>query len=326
MRKGIMVLLGVTMMTLFTACSHTQSSKEGLWQVHFEYDCYSGSQFYLDAWVERITEAGAEVTVRKRIGPNNSTGIQKEGTFQINAGQLQELRDILSRYDLEAFSRLPTRSSGASPRRTLRVWDGESDTEIPWNAVFPKTTPPQEDILYYELFQFFNGLLKNEPEWQEVAGEDLEDPRQDPRYTVRMVEQFGNMVALVPGTGNSTDGHGAQLDYGSQDWWRAEGFTGSWKTVTTDRFETTGETGTLIVQEDGSVSLTLNEVLYSGMLGTVRTYREPIQVRLEQEGESRLFELYPLNQDDYSELQIQSYPGPVPEPQFDPVDVCMTKE
>lgn len=326
MRKGILFLLGVAMTTLLTACQDPQSVNEGLWQVHFEYDCYSGDPFYLDAWVRDFTESGAEVTLKKRVGPANSTGIEKEGTIAIDAVRVQELQSILNRYDLAAYSQLPTKSASSSPRRSLRVWEGDADMEVAWNAVFPKTTPPEEDILYYELFQYFNGLLKQEPDWQEVIGEDLEDPRSDPRYSNRTVEQFGSIVPLVPGTGNSTDGHGAQLDYGADDWWIREGFTGAWKTAASDQFETTGETGRLTVQEDGSVDLTLDAVSYRGMLGNVRFYREPIQVTLEHDGEKRVFAIYPLRQEDYSELQIQSYPGPVPEVQFEPIDVYAVKE
>ena len=325
MHRTVRFLLGAAMMTVFTGCKAEQPVKTGLHQVHFEYSRYSGDEMALDAWVDHITESGAEVTVKKRIG-SGSSAAEQEGMLKITADQTEELRAILNRYDLEAFSKLPERSYGSSPHRSLRVWDGDRDYDISWNKVFPKTLPPEEDILYFELFNYFNGLLKGNAAWQDVIGDDLEDPREDPKYQVRTVEQFGNLIPLVPGTGNSTNGYGAELDYGDRIWWLEEGFTGSWHACASETVETTADTGVFRVEEDGMTELQVDGTVYSGTLGKVRTYLEPVMAELAAGEEKRTFEIMPLHQDDYTELQIRSYPGPVPEPQFEPIDLYLVKD
>lgn len=151
--------------------------------LRFEYDKYSGEQYYLNAYVEDMTENGGKITLIKRVGPMNYTGHKKEGELTLSGEQVALLWEILDRYDLKAWSQLPTKSSSVSPTRNLIVFRGEKILyRVMWNARFPKTLPPQEDILYFELYNFFNDLVAAESGWEDVISENLKDPRDNPAY------------------------------------------------------------------------------------------------------------------------------------------------
>ena len=297
--------------------------------LRFSYDRFSGDQVCLNAYVEQMTDSGAKVTLEKRVGPMNYTGHTKEGELTLSGAQVQALREILDSYDLEAWSHLRTRGSGASPSRSLIVFSGDSKLyDIPWDAVFPETLPPQEDIMYAQLFNFFNDLIAQAPGWEEVRSENLEDPRDNAAYGERTVTWFGHEVKLVPGTGTwHEDGSYAQIDYEGRDWWTEEGFVGRW---TLDREAPTDdlnvpESASLRVREDGSAELKLNGETWTGAVSPVRYYRDAIGLRLEKDDESRNCQVYACYEESYMRVHVTCHPGPVPEPQFAPIDVYLLK-
>ena len=302
------------------------SSVTGL---RFSYDNYSGKEFELNVYVENMSEEGAKVTVEKRVGPMNYTGHTKEGELKLTGGQAAELKDILSRYDLKAWSELPTRGYGYSPTRSLIVFSGNDILyKIMWSAVFPKTLPPEEDIMYAELFNFFNDIIASEPGWEEVRSDNLDDPRDNPAYYEREVTWFGNIVKLVPGTGVwYEDGRGATIDYEGKDWWVEEGFVGEW---TLDEENPTGglndvKDASLTVRQDGTVLFVKDGEEWTGTVDPGRKYKAETGIALEKDNEYRNCEVYLYYEESYERISVTCYPGPVPEPQFAPIDVNLIK-
>lgn len=316
--------------TAAAQAAETPENKDGrVTGLHFTYDMYSGEQFYLDVHVSELTERGAKAELTKRVGPMNYTGHKMEGELQLTGEQADTLLEILGRYDLAAWSKLPTSGSGSAPSRSLLVFSGnETIFDIRWNAKFPETLPPQEDIMYAELYNFFNGLIADAPGWEEVRSEDLDDPRENAAYGGRTVTWFGHEVKLVPGTGTwHEDGSYADIDYEGKDWWIEEGFTGRW---TLDREQPTdgpNEIGSasLKVMDDGSILFKLDGEEWPGSLSSVRRYKDSVYMTLERDGEKRSCEVGLMYEESYERIHIRCYPGPVPEPQFTPIDVYLVK-
>ena len=299
---------------------------EGIWELGFAYEMNVGEQFSMDARVSDIGPEGCRVKLRKRVGPLNYTGHTMEGELDLDGDRTRTLLEILDRYDLKAWSECPRRGYGTDPYRTLIVFSGEETWDIGFDTVFPDTLPPQEDILYMELYNFFNGLVRDIPDWAEVRSEDLPDPRENPAYGEREVTWFGRQVRLVPGTGIYADYRGAEIDYGEERWWLLEGFTGTWSMSAEWREEATHASAVLTVREDGSVTLTLDGTTWTGELGEKRYYRVDIGVRLSSEGETgRVFTLESIEQEDYGLLRVYAYPDPYPTEQFYPTDVTLEK-
>ena len=297
--------------------------------IHFTYDMYSGDQFYLDVIVEKMSGKGAQAEIEKRIGPMNYTGVRKEGTIRMNGEQVQALRDILGRYDLKLWTECRLSSYGTSPSRSLYVFEGsELVYRISWNTQFPETLPPQEDIMYAELYNFFNDLISAEPGWEDVRSDDLDDPRDNPAYYERTVTWFGNEVRLVPGTGTwYENGAYAEIDYEGRDWWIEEGFTGSW---TLDEENPTNglnppKSASLTVNEDGSVLFVLDGEEWPGRVAPTRRYRDSTGILLEKGYEDRACTVALMQEESYRRIHLYCYPGPVPEPQFPPIDVYLLK-
>ena len=295
--------------------------------VHFCYDMFSGEEFKLDAWVEEIDDSGAKLTLSKRVGPMNYTGHSMEGELRLSREKTDELLAILSRYDIEGYSRLRGSGHSSAPSRTLAVFYGERMLDVRFDAKFPETIPPVEDVMYYELYAFFNNIVSAEPGWEEVRSDNLPDPRDNPGYGERTVIHMGREVRLVPGTGTDyEDGRGATIDYGGEDWWLIEGFTGTWQISGEDVVypERTHESVTLTVGEDGSALLTVDGEQWEGALPKDRCYRSDIGITFTR-GYTHRSVTVELSGEDYSRLRIYAYPGPVPEEQFDPLDVRVTK-
>ena len=337
MKKLLPLLLAGGICLLLFSCHKGQGPQEtappekkpdGIWEIGFSYDMFSGDQFCLEARVTDITPEGCRVKLEKRVGPMNYTGHTMEGEFDLDGDRTAALLEILGRYDLEAWSKLRRSGSSAAPGRTLMVFSGEDQWYIAFDAVFPKTLPPLEDVMYMELYNFFNSLIRGMPDWSEVQSPDLPDPRENPAYGEREVSWFGRTVRLVPGTGVYTaDFRGAEIDYGEEKWWFLEGFTGTWILVEEWREEASHLSAQLTVREDGSLTLTLDGREWTGTLGDKRYYREDIGVRLTCEGEgSRSFTLMCLEEEDYGLLRVYAYPGPVPEEQFYPTDLVLEKK
>ncbi len=298
--------------------------------LRFIYDRFSGNQLYLNVFVENMSENGADCTIEKRVGPMNYTGFKKEGSLSLDGKQASELEKILGRYDLEAWSHLPSKSSGASPSRSVIVFSGDDVLyDVMWNAKFPETLPPQEDIFYAELFNFFNDLISGEPEWAEVKSDNLEDPRDNPAYYERRVPWFGHQVRLVPGTGTWYEsGAYADIDYEGKDWWTEEGFTGTWTLdpeKSADSFQAP-ESAALRVREDGTIIFLLDGEEWTGAPSPVRRYKDSAMIHLEREGEQRACSVDLMEEESYERIHLTCYPGPVPEPQFVPIDVYLVKE
>ncbi len=333
--KKLMLLLLLTVLGGAAAVNQTGGSDgnmanltdtNGITRVHFTYDQYAGDQFRLDAWVEDFGAGGAVATVEKRVGPMNHTGVKKEGKVTLSRAQADELLEILSRYDIRAWSRLRRRGYGTSPSRIVAIFYGDEMVDIPWDAIYPESLPPQEDILYCELYNFFNGVLRETPGWEAVRSDDLEDPRDNPAYRARTVDWFGGAVPLVPGTGSLSESwYGAELDYGTRRWWDAEGFTGVWELATEGCEENTEQSARLCVEPDGSVTLTLDGTEWTGRLPEKRYYREEIGLRLESDGERRRFGVRNTCRDSYEQIRISAHPGPHPEPQFPYTDDILDK-
>ena len=302
----------------------------GITEVYFSYDSFSGDLFCLNARAEHFDESGADVVIEKRLGPRNRTGTSKKGSIHITPEEVRELQAILKRYDLDAWSRLRRKSASSSPSRVLMVWEDDKLYEVPGNAVFPETIPPQQDIMYFELFVFFNGLLKKEDGWEDVIGEDLEDPRDNPAYKERSVLHFGREAALKKGTGTfHTDGKGAEIDYGGDPWWNAEGFTGTWQAGRSAAYpdlENTSQSCTLTVNDAGHCTLVIGKEIWQGTVPSVRRYRCEIGLSLEKEKyERRSFDIWNIIEDSYEELRLTSYPLPYPEEQYDETEIILIK-
>ena len=182
--------------------------------------------------------------------------------------------------------------------------------------------------MYMELYNFFNHLIRDIPDWQDVQSPDLEDPRENPAYEEGDALWFGRRVRLVPGTGTVyEDRRGAEIDYGGEAWWIQEGFTGTWTLAGEEwQEEATHTSASLTVEEDGSVTLTLEGETWTGQLPEKRYYKADTGFRLEnREQGSRSFTCALMEQEDYTLLRIFAYPGPVPEPQFYPTDVVLER-
>ena len=299
--------------------------------LRFIYDKFSGDQVYLNAYVEGMSETGGKVTLIKRVGPMNYTGHKMEGELEFSGEQAARLREILTGYDLEAWSQLPTGGSGASPSRSLIVFRGDVILyNVMWNARFPETLPPQEDILYFELFNFFNDLVAAEPGWEEVVSDNLEDPRDNPAYYERTVTWFGNEVKLVPGTGTYyEDGRYAEIDYEGRDWWIEEGFTGKWE-LDVDEPTLGGlnipESAALTVYEDGTLEFVLDGEVWQGEVYGKRKYMDDFWITLEKEdGQWRGCEVSTLGRESYDRIHISYNSNPYPEPQYPPIDIYLVK-
>lgn len=294
--------------------------------VHFRYDQYSGDQFYLDANIKKIKDSGAKAEITKRVGPNNYTGFKKEGKIKLDENEVKELLDILGRYDLEAFTNYQDSGVGYSPTRTLIVFSGDTILyDVAFDTVFPKTLPPEEDIMYAELYNFFNDLVAKEPGWEEVVNDNLPDPRDNPAYGERTVTWFGNEVRLVPGTGTYyEDGSLADIDYQGKDWWIEEGFIGEW-VIDTEKTDYITD-ASLKVNEDGTVLLTVDGRQYEGKTDDVRKYNGSAGVVMNIEGWEREAEVVLLKQESYDEIRFMCLPDPVPGFQFDPIDVYFNKK
>lgn len=196
---------------------------------------------------------------------------------------------------------------------------------VSFNTHFPETLPPEEDIMYFELFNFFNDLIASEEGWEDVVGENLPDPRDNPAYYERTVTWFGKEVRLVPGTGiYYEDGTRAEIDYEGKDWWVEEGFLGGW-TLDIDRTEDVSS-ASFKVNEDGSVSLTVDGGDYEGRLSDVRRYNCDVDVDFEIEGRERGGTIILLKNESYEDIRVECFPLPVPETQFDPIDVYLIKK
>ena len=312
-----------------TPAAETPAGKE-ITGLRFEYDMYAGDEFCLNAYVEDLSSDGARLELRKRVGPMNSTGRTMEGELTLDARQAAALLDLLGRYDLAAWSALPTRSAAAAPSRSLIVFSGtEKLYDIPWNARFPETLPPQEDVMYCELFNFFNDLVSAAPGWETVRSENLSDPRDNPAYAARTVRWFGRDVELVPGTGTGhEDGRFAEIDYAGKAWWTEEGFVGRW---TLDREHPTDDINApgnaeLTVSADGTALLSLDGEDWPGRLSEVRRYLDSAGLTLERDGERRPCEVETPDGETYARIHIRCYPGPYPEEQFPPIDVYLLKQ
>ena len=298
--------------------------------LHFTYDRYAGEELYLDVIVDKMSRKVAIAEIEKRIGPMNYTGVRKEGTIRFGGEQVQELRDILSRYDLKAWTEIRQTVSTTMPSRSLYVFEGDELVyKIAWNTRFPETLPPQEDIMYAELFNFFNHLISAEPGWEEVRSDDLEDPRDNPAYYERTVTWFGNEVRLVPGTGIwYENGSHAEIDYEGRDWWLEEGFTGSW--TLDEEHPTNGlnppEAAALTVNEDGTVLFILDGEEWTGSVASTRRYRDSTGIHLERNGSERSCTVALMREESYERIHLTCYPGPVPEIQFPPIDVYLVKD
>ena len=297
-------------------------------EIHFTYDNFSGEQFYLDAIVNKINDKGAKLSLKKRVGPMNYTGKTKEGTLSMNRAQVDELFEILGRYDLKAYSELPKKSASSSPSRTLYILKGDDIIyAVPFNAKFPETLPPEEDILYYELFNFFNDIIAREPGWEEVIGVNLNDPRENSAYYDRTVTWFGREVKLVPGTGTFyEDGSFAEIDYEGKDWWVEEGFTGEWTIDPEHMDDGINKEGSLTVNTDGSLTLVADGETYTGKVGTIRRYNSSAGITLNLPAGNYGAEVVPLYDESYEKIRISCYPGPVPEPQFDAIDIYLKND
>ena len=294
--------------------------------VHFTYDHYTGDQFYLDANVKKINASGAKADISKRVGPNNYTGFKKEGKIKLDENEVKELLDILGRYDLEAFTNYHKAGIGYSPTRTLIVFSGDNILyDVAFDTVFPETLPPEEDIMYAELYNFFNDLVAEEPGWEEVVNENLPDPRDNPAYGERTVTWFGNEVRLVPGTGTFyEDGSYADIDYKGKDWWVEEGFVGEW-VIDTEKTEYISD-ASLKVNEDGTVLLTVDGKQYDGKTSEVRRYNDSAGVVINIEGNERGADVVLLIEESYERIRFMCMPDPVPGFQFSPIDVYFDKK
>lgn len=209
---------------------YLKSSDKPITAVRFNYDKFGGTQFEIRTYTTGIDSDGGDIEMYKRMGPNNYTGHRKEGTIRMNAEQVKRLFEILDDYDLEAWTHLPRGGAGYSPTRSLMVFSGEEIVyDIMWNAPFPKTIPPREDIMYCDLFNLFNGIIDETDGWEEVRGATVPDPREEPAYKERTITWFGKERRLVLGTGvGYADGQYADIDYGDLHWWEEEGFVGRW--------------------------------------------------------------------------------------------------
>lgn len=167
------------------------------------------------------------------------------------------------------------------------------------------------------------------PGWEEVRTENLEDPRNNPAYGERMVNQYGKMVRLVPGTGTVTkDGCGAQIDYQGKQWWVEENFVGTYMMTEQDRSDSKGLNPvpevSLVVSEDGTVLFTEDGEQRSGCLLQTRCYLEDIPLGGFDEIGGLL--VSPCYQDNYGRIRLYRKMRPHPEPQFPSLSVYLTKQ
>lgn len=331
-RIWLVLLGGIAMLHLFGCTSNNKAAdNDRITSVHLTYDKYSGDQYFLEAVVDINKDNTAKTIITKRIGPMNYTGTKKEGKISMNEGQVEELLNILSRYDLEAWNNLPSYGSSTSPTRSLYVSKGKDVSYyVAWNAKFPKTLPPEEDIMYMELFNYFNDMIANEPGWEEVVGENLEDPRDNPAYGERTVIWFGNEVRLVPGTGTwYEDGRYSDIDYGDKKWWIEEGFTGEWtlnKDHPTDDLNPVDD-ASLKVEEDGSLIFEFKGETYKGALSEGRRYMDDAGLWFDaDEWTKRYCEVHLVKPESYKEIHVTCYPNPVPSEQFAPIDVYLVRK
>ena len=304
--------------------------------VRFNYAQNYGDEIEFYAYVSEMTTDGAKLELRKRLGPSNYTGHKKEGNLTLSGDQVKELLDILSRYDLEAWSKLPYGSYSSGPSRSLMVYSGDAFLyDIMWSAKFPKTLPPQEDIMYAELFKFFNAIVAREPGWEDVRGSDLEDPRENPKYKARTITWFGKERKLVPGTGNGdADGSYSEIDYEGASWWVEEGFVGRWipdgKPIP-NMFSLSQEPdpkmqeSELTVKPDGSVIFIYRGETWTGHVDKVRRVEHKVGFSVYRDYEGRGCDVSYSDKESYQHITVSCFPGPYPNPQFTPMMIKLVK-
>ena len=336
-KKFLVILLVWMLMTAGCGTTETENQmmtaadgRTEITAVRLIYDQYSGEQFYLNVYVDEIGETGSRAAIEKRVGPMNYTGHRKEGVLSLSREETRALLEILGRYDLEAWSHLPVKGASSSPSRSLMVFSGDACLyDVPWNAKFPETLPPQEDIMYMELYNLFNERIRNEPGWEETISEDLEDPRKNPAYGERRVLWFGHEVRLVPGSGTwYEDGRYAEIDYEGKDWWTEEGFTGEWTLNREDPTAGLNEVNSalLTVREDGSLTFEVDGERMTGRVDSVRCYGDDTGFTAEGTDGEKHFTVASMIAESYEEIRVSCYPGPVPERQFEPIDVNLRKK
>ena len=288
-------------------------STDSLKYLYYDHD--NNNNYTLTVKVEDFDADPVQAQITKWLGPHNINGKKLDGTVALDEEKLSELTQILNRYDLEAWSKLPSLScvSGTVRSLTVHLKDG-TKYYIAWNAKFPKVFPPTEDVMYFELFNFFNGMIR-EAGWAEVVGDDIKDPRENPAYAPRTVSWFGNQVKLKIGTGTFyEDGRNAEIDYEGKSWWIEEGFVGYY----------TGENGaSMSVVESGEIKLYMDGEEWHGHAGNKRIYKRHAEIGISCGDKSRWCELHTLGGENYDKIQITCMPGPVPAPQFTPISIVL---
>ena len=71
--------------------------------------------------------------------------------------------------------------------------------------------------------------------------------------------------------------------------------------------------------------LTLDGVEWSGTVSGVRRYRDDVRIEVGRGYETRPCAVELKEEESYEHIRVTCYPGPVPEPQFDPIDVSLAK-
>jgi len=248
----------------------------GIWEIEFKYEKRSSGEL-LHALVGSVSENGAEATIRKRNGrANDPKTVEVIGTYSMDSKQLEELTYLLRKYPVEEIMNAPRRHSfGGNIGLELRIRDGDKNLYIGNLNAFPDSLPPMRELLYTELYNFFNAFVSADEKMKSVWTEQLPDPAADPKYGARTVLHFGKEVSLVPGTGYG-DNYGDEIDYGDRKWWIEEGYVGSYIMTEEDKMlkMITEDSASFIIREDGSFELTLDGTLYTGNFGTTRYYKQ----------------------------------------------------
>jgi len=251
------------------------SPPAGIWEMEFTFEKRSSGEL-LHALVDTVTENGADVTIRKRNGLlNDPDTIEVTETYSMDRTKYEALVELLRAYPLNEIVNAPRKSSfGGNIGMELRICEGEKNLYIGNLHSFPDGLPPMRELLYTELYNFFNAIASSDDRMDSVRTEQMPDPRTDPKYSERTVLHFGREVSLVPGTGYDND-YGAEIDYGDKKWWIEDGYVGEYVMTDADKncTDVTESAASFVILEDGTFRLTINDILYTGTLPKARCYK-----------------------------------------------------
>ena len=214
--------------------------------------------------------------VEKKIARQGET---LTADYDFAVADVQALRDAIAEFDLVAWANLPTRGYyNGSKHNTIRFEIGGEWYFMNDMKKYPETEPPITETAFARLYNLFNAYVSADAAMEAVWTEPQVEPADQPLWQDRVVMFKGREVHLVPGTGPGSNYYNAEIVWDRDvPWWVDEGFVGRW-VMTEEDLATLSlpnyTSAELVIAEDGSVKLTLEDEEYDGAMIETRYYRD----------------------------------------------------